>query len=226
MLEAQMRKQQQAEEELGEQQVQQAQEDALARARAMANSQKSVEKVMDAAYRRYESYLDKRKMAEDASKSFVREQRYLSEQAELIKNEEQNRRLDEMRSYLESQVSDKQGKARSARDAKLGEQPHLEHVPTVPMGTEPEPEEEAYIKAALRRTLDGQVAQKERSSHQAKAEDLEEQQHVLNCVALEMQQARYREATRRKDRAELLKDTWNKQRALKTRAESLDRPNL
>jgi len=178
---------------------------------------------MDAAFNRYESYLDKRKMSEDASRSFQLEQRYLSEQAELIKNEEQGRRLAEMKAYLQTQVTEKHSKQSAVREAKLAEQPHLEVVPTVPVGTEAEPEEEAYIKAALRRTLGEQVAQKDRTLRQTKLDDLEDQQHVLNCVALEMQQARYRETARRKDRADLLKTSWDKQKGLKQAEANLER---
>ena len=67
----------------------------------------SVERTMEDAFSRYENYLQRRKNAVDSSASFVREQRYLSEQAELLKHEESRRRAMEMRAYLERQMHDK-----------------------------------------------------------------------------------------------------------------------
>ena len=55
-----------------------------ARLRAMASSQKSVSKTLDQAYSRYEDYLSKRKQVDVDSEQYVREQRYLSEQVELL----------------------------------------------------------------------------------------------------------------------------------------------
>ena len=39
--------------------------------------------------------------------------------------------------------------------------------------------------------------------------------HVLNCVALEMRQARFRELSQKRDQAEALQTTWKKQEQLK-----------
>ena len=45
-------------------------------------------KTLDQAYSRYEDYLSKRKQVDTDSEQYVREQRYLSEQVELLKLEE------------------------------------------------------------------------------------------------------------------------------------------
>jgi hypothetical protein len=60
------------------------QDEEHARLRAMASSQKSVSKTLDQAYSRYEDYLSKRKQVDVDSEQYVREQRYLSEQVELL----------------------------------------------------------------------------------------------------------------------------------------------
>ena len=63
---------------------------------------------MENAFSRYENYLHARKEGIELNASFQREQRYLSEQAELLKAEEQRRRMGEMRAYLERQMTDKE----------------------------------------------------------------------------------------------------------------------
>ena len=180
---------------------------------------------MEAAYSRYSDYLEKRKATDRVDKSFLREQRYLSEQAELLKQEEQGRRLEAMKTYLEKQMGDKQVKKDDARAQKLSEKPHLEYVPTVPMGTEPEPEEEMYIKAALKKTLDSQVDYKQQNKAAAKADELQHERHALHCVAVEMQQARLRDAARRADRTEMLRSTWDRQASLKKVEHEFNKPN-
>jgi len=78
----------------------------------------SVEKALEDAFSRYEDYLHTRKEGIELNSSFQREQRYLSEQAELLKGEEQRRRMAEMRAYLERQM---QEKTQSRAAAKLEE---------------------------------------------------------------------------------------------------------
>ena len=63
----------------------------------------------------------------------------------------------------------------------------------LPVGIEPDPEEEFFVKKALRRALDGQVQQKQQAKSSAHQLESQQQQHVLNCVALEMRQARSRD---------------------------------
>ena len=76
----------------------------------MASSQKSVSKTLDQAYSRYEDYLSKRKQVDTDSEQYVREQRYLSEQVELLKLEENRRRMDDMKKYLDVQKREKLAK--------------------------------------------------------------------------------------------------------------------
>merc|ERR1719446_1849500 len=83
--------------------------------RVTAVPQYSVERTMEDAFSRYENSLQRRKAAVDSSASFVREQRYLSEQAELLKHEESRRRAMEMRAYLERQMHDKTAAKLEAR---------------------------------------------------------------------------------------------------------------
>lgn len=185
------------------------------RAHAMASSQQSVSKTLDQAYSRYEDYLHKRKQVESDSNSYVREQRYLSEQVELLKQEEQRRRMEEMKTYLEMQKREKLAKDAANKLDERTDETAGGVTPTLPTGIEPDPEEEFYVKQALRRALDGQVEHKARAKEAAVQQDKAQQQHVLNCVALEMRQARFRELSQRRDQADMLKSTWAKQDQLK-----------
>ena len=69
----------------------------------------------------------------------------------------------------------------------------------LPVGIEPDPEEEFFVKKALRRALDGQVQQKQQAKSSAHQLENQQQQHVLNCVALEMRQERFRDLSHRRD---------------------------
>ena len=60
-------------------------------------------------------------------------------------------------------------------------------------------EEEIHVKLALRQTLDSQVARKTAAKKQAKQNELEQQQHALNCVALEMQEKRTRDFVQKEE---------------------------
>ena len=60
-----------------------------------------------------------------------------------------------------------------------------------------------------------QVEEKKSAAAQIAATDKVQQQHVLNCVALEMRQARFRELSARRDQSEMLRSTWDKQGQLK-----------
>ena len=72
-------------------------------------------KTLDQAYSRYEDYLSKRKQVDTDSEQYVREQRYLSEQVELLKLEENRRRMDDMKRYLDVQKREKLAKDAQAR---------------------------------------------------------------------------------------------------------------
>ena len=85
----------------------------------------------------------------------------------------------------------------------------------LPVGIEPDPEEEFFVKKALRRALDGQVQQKQQAKSSAHQLENQQQQHVLNCVALEMRQERFRDLSHRRDTSEMLSATWKKQGELK-----------
>merc|ERR1712087_252180 len=141
---------------------------------------------------------------------------------ELLKQEEQRRRMAEMRKYLDKQVHERQVKEQRNKEFDRCEKP-IDDPATLPMGTEIDPEEEQYVKMALRRALEQQVVEKEEDRKATKAGDLKEQQHVLNCVAHEMQQARYRELSQRRDRSDMLNSTWAKQDELKKRELALDK---
>merc|ERR1711988_737056 len=69
-----------------------------------------VESAVDKAYDRYETFLNQRQEAERRSRKYVDEQRYLSEQAEFLRAEENKRRMKEMQSYLKMQMKDKDRK--------------------------------------------------------------------------------------------------------------------
>ena len=85
----------------------------------------------------------------------------------------------------------------------------------LPVGIEPDAEEEFFVKKALRRALDGQVQQKQQAKSTAHQMEHQQQQHVLNCVALEMRQERFRDLSHRRDTSEMLSATWKKQGDLK-----------
>jgi len=221
-LESVMAKQSMAEEESAARQAEIARAEARQRQKAMAVQAKGIDKTMDAAFTRYESYLNTRKATDDHSKSFIREQQCLSEQAELLKEEERKRRMAHMRNYLATQVKDKETKKKAAKREALNEVP-IDSPSTLPMGTDPDPDEDEYIKMALRHALDQQVVSKHTSQRQTKEEDLREQQHALDCIAREMQQARFRDLEVREDRKQMLDTTWSKQQKLKKMELELER---
>ena len=175
----------------------------------------AVEKTLDAAYARYEGYLQKRQAVEETSDAFVHEQRYLSEQAELIKAEEQKRRMGEMKAYLDSQVREKESREALRKLSERAEAASRGPVTVLPVGIEPDPEEEEFVKYALKKTLDNQVERKARDAVDEKARALREDQTTLNALAIEMRQSRFREMQDRNEQAEMLSATWTKQKALK-----------
>ncbi|KAL1528387.1 hypothetical protein AB1Y20_009737 [Prymnesium parvum] len=185
----------------------------------------SVERTMEDAFSRYQNYLQHRKNAVDSSSSFLREQKYLSEQAELLKNEEQRRRATEMRAYLERQMYEKTHAKAEAQlvekheDLKRTSVP----IPTLPYEGRVDEEEEAHVKLALKQTLDAQVARKEEAKRAAMRGEVEQQQHALNCVALEMQELRARELMQKQEHKEVLNQAWHKQSELKKLEEDVDK---
>mmetsp|Transcript_30326 Transcript_30326/g.69554 ORF Transcript_30326/g.69554 Transcript_30326/m.69554 type:complete len:188 (+) Transcript_30326:141-704(+) len=180
---------------------------------------------MEDAFSRYQNYLQHRKNAVDSSSSFLREQKYLSEQAELLKNEEQRRRATEMRAYLERQMYEKTHAKAEAQlvekheDLKRTSVP----IPTLPYEGRVDEEEEAHVKLALKQTLDAQVARKEEAKRAAMRGEVEQQQHALNCVALEMQELRARELMQKQEHKEVLNQAWHKQSELKKLEEDVDK---
>jgi len=221
-LESVMKKQQMAEDEASARATQLARDEARHRQQTMAATQQSVERTMDDAYRRYEDYLDKRKGAIDTSKAYVKEQRYLSEQGERLKEEETRRRVADMKSYLDGQIADKRTKSQMTKALERTEVP-INDPTTLPAGTEIDPDEEQFVKMALRRALDNQVAAKEVERKNIHEEDLSQQKQILNCVAHEMKQARFRDLTLRNDRREMLNGTWQKQQQLRNTELALDK---
>lgn len=184
----------------------------------------SVEKTLEDAFSRYEDYLHTRKEGIELNSSFQREQRYLSEQAELLKGEEQRRRLAEMRSYLEKQMNDKEAERAHTRvqERALGLTGKLP-ISALPTGSEIDQEEEAYVKMALKHALDGQVERKEQTKVHIKSQDLAQEQQALSHVAREMQEARFRTWSERKQQEEALRATWAKQQQLKLMEATLEK---
>jgi hypothetical protein len=184
----------------------------------------SVEKTLEDAFSRYEDYLHTRKEGIELNSSFQREQRYLSEQAELLKGEEQRRRLAEMRSYLEKQMNDKETERAHTRvqERALGLTGKLP-ISALPTGSEIDQEEEAYVKMALKHALDGQVERKEQTKVHIKSQDLAQEQQALSHVAREMQEARFRTWSERKQQEEALRATWAKQQQLKLMEATLEK---
>ena len=67
------------------------------------------------------------------------------------------------------------------------------------------------------------MAQKQQAKSAAHQLEAQQQQHVLNCVALEMRQARFRELSQRRDQSEMLRSTWSKQNELKKLETSIEK---
>ena len=76
---------------------------------------------------------------------------------------------------------------------------------------------------ALKHALDGQVERKEQVKVVGKASDLAQEQQALNHVAREMQEARFRSWSERKQQEEALRSTWAKQQQLKLMEATLDK---
>jgi hypothetical protein len=68
---------------------------------------------------------------------------------------------------------------------------------------------------AIRHALDGQVERKHMSMEEEKVASLRAEQQVLGYVAQEMQEARYRAFSEKKEQAAALRSTWAKQQQLK-----------
>jgi hypothetical protein len=190
--------------------------------RGAARPAHSVEVALEDAFSRYEDYLHARKDGIESTQSFVREQRYLSEQAELLKGEENRRRLAEMRAYLDRQVRDKETARAEGRKAALLPEPKG-RVPPLPRGSDIDAEEEAYVKMALKHALDGQVERKQSALEEEKASSILAEQRQLGHVAQEMQDARYRAYAERREQEAALKSTWAKQLQLKTMEATLEK---
>jgi len=184
--------------------------------------QHGVERTLEDAFSRYEGYLHARKDGIENAASFMREQRYLSEQAEVLKGEENRRRMAEMRAYLDRQVRDKEAAGRHAREAKLSETAG-HPISTLPKGSEIDAEEEAYVKMALKHALDGQVERKNSVKVDERVASLSAEQQALSHVAAEMQEARYRAYSERREQENALRSTWAKQQQLKLMEATLDK---
>ena len=182
----------------------------------------SIERTLEDAFGRYEDYLHARKSGIESSADFLREQRYLSEQAESLKNEEQRRRMQEMKSYLELQMKDKAEKKGELRQAERDEKVSGV-VSTLPVGSDIDADEEAYVKMAMKHALDGQVEHKLNRQAQQKDAELEQEQNQLNCVAAEMQEARFRNWSERREQESSLRTTWAKQQQLKLMEATLEK---
>ena len=130
-----------------------------------------------------------------------------------------------MRSYLERQIQDKQAERKQFK-AELKENAYTSKdgkVSGLPGGSEIDAEEEAYVKMALKNTLDQQVERKEKAKVSEKALDLAAEQQALQHVASEMQEARFRTWKERKSQEENLRATWQKQQQLKLMEATLEK---
>jgi len=181
----------------------------------------SVERALEDAFARYEDYLHTRKQGADKSASFEKEQRYLSGQAELLKAEESQRRLTEMRAYLDRQVRDKERAKASQKEAMGQEQSTA--TSALPVGSQIDEEEEAHVKMALKHALDGQVERKRAVIENEKAASLQAEQQALGHVAQEMQEARYRTYKERREQEHALRSTWAKQLQLRRMQATLEK---
>ncbi len=133
--------------------------------------------------------------------------------------------MQEMKAYLELQIADKQKRTAAS---KLEERHEIDaargaSVATLPVGSEIDADEEAYVKMAMKHALDGQVHHKVVRQAQAKESELRQEQHQLSCVAAEMQEARYRTWSERREQEASLRTTWAKQQQLKLMEVTLEK---
>ena len=91
------------------------------------------------------------------------------------------------------------------------------------MGSQIDAEEETYVKMALKHALDGQVERKKEMAVMEKAADLQQEQRALGHVAREMQEARFRIWSERKQQEEALRSTWAKQQQIKLMEATLEK---
>ena len=145
-------------------------------------------------------------------------------QAELLKSEEQRRRMAEMRAYLDRQIKDKASTKAAARlEARHANSLPAGRVSALPTGSDIDAEEEAYVKMALKHALDGQVERKEVFAKKEREAEVRQEQQALSHVAREMQEARFRSWSERKQQEEALRATWAKQQQLKLMETTLDK---
>jgi len=190
-----------------------AQEQATLRAKAMVAKERSLEATMNGAFNRYEEYLDRRKCAVDQSNAFVQEQRNLSDQAELLKQAEQKRRMAEMKRYLDKQVKERKQARNEEREtdrlAAFG-------LPTtLPMHHDPDPAEAVMVAAAMREALDQQKERKETYERNERDSVIRQEKEMNDRIAIELQQTKYYELVAKRDKAEILNLSWLRQQRLR-----------
>lgn len=190
-----------------------ARDEAKARAKAMAAKDQSMEATMDGAFSRYEDYLNRRKQAADDSKAFVHEQKYLSDQAELLKQAEQRRRVSEMKSYLDRQMKDRE----KQRSAEREEEKVLAFglSTALPMQHDPDPEAAAFVTSTMRKALSEQIEHKDAEKRSTRDQAIQQEKRMMDVNALEIQQAQYRQLTAKLDTASTLNASWQRQHRLK-----------
>lgn len=130
-----------------------------------------------------------------------------------------------MRTYLERQMHDKMHAKAAAKLEARHDDLLRDGVPisTLPTENSIDEEEEAHVKLALKQTLDAQVARKAHAKREQQEADLEQQQHALNCVALEMQEKRTRDFVQKQEQKEVLQKTWQLQNDLRAMEASVDK---
>ena len=150
-------------------------------------------------------YLHTRKEGIELNSSFAREQVPVGAGG-AAQSEEQRRRMAEMRSYLDRQISDRAA-ARKEEKAKEALERSGYPLGALPLGSQIDAEEETYVKMALKHALDGQVERKKGMAVMEKAADLQQEQRALGHVAREMQ-GHFRIWSERKQQEEALRSTW------------------
>jgi hypothetical protein len=190
-----------------------ARDEAKARAKAIVSKDQSLEVTMDGAFSRYEDYLNRRKQAADESKAFVHEQKYLSDQAELLKQAEQKRRMTEMKKYLDRQMKDRERQRTTEREAEMI--PAFGLSTAVPMHQDPDPDAAAFVTSAMRKALTQQIEDKEAEKLSTRNQAIQQEKRMMDANAVEIQQAQYRQLTAKRDTASSLHTSWQRQHRLK-----------
>lgn len=84
-------------------------------------------------------------------------------------------------------------------------------------------EREEQTRTGLRATLASQVAAKQRAKADAACESVAAEAEMLQLVNAELRESRMRDLLRKADEQAILRDAWDKQKALKDLAAEVER---